>query len=656
MHAVSHSLAHRGPGASRARSRWQPYTALNPTCSTQHCSPLSYLHTPASSVLSVSPSTHISPVWNIDPTRKPAPIPFAAQPLQPQPNPVREAQKNKCVTRLVDQAVKSLCDIWHPENVPQEFRACPQDNAAATPACEKKIPSGEIPLMQLPLRNTQLPSPRSPSTQASPFCSPPLPHQTSSPGGCIQGDHLMPIRGFVHEVLRRSRTSTGVLQTALCYLEAVRSKVPGILQQENLKASQPEAFATESAERIILASALEQADADAESSRTCETESGISTMSGTSTATLVDVYMQEPLTAPPTELITNDADPVVPPPVAHTTSKKPSAPLPPLPPSPSPLLCPRRTFLACLILASKFMQDRSYSNKAWAKLAGLPAREIGRCERALGEALEWRLWVGKGPSTSSGALSSSLHRSVARCRSEIVATRNPTCFFPTPTTPAPLFTAQCPTARTCPRGTSNLRRAATMPSLEATPGDGFPCTDAGLAFFEHSDVAMEATLVAEPDMDDFAGAPTLSALAAPARQAALYAGDASSPSLSTPGLAYSPMSTTSSDDGDRAALAACRPSAPPTEAAGTKPFAGDFATWATGAAAYPGSRFAALEPFVVDPPARLPPPSEAVSNPVLLESSVSDLPELLGSFGHGHVGPAHFYPTSHNWSVSDFQH
>ncbi|KAF5313787.1 hypothetical protein D9619_013705 [Psilocybe cf. subviscida] len=54
---------------------------------------------------------------------------------------------------------------------------------------------------------------------------------------------------------------------------------------------------------------------------------------------------------------------------------------------PSPLLCPRRAFLASLILASKFFQDKCYSNRAWAKLSGLPAREIGRCERALGEAL-----------------------------------------------------------------------------------------------------------------------------------------------------------------------------------------------------------------------------------------------------------------------------
>ncbi|KAF9070129.1 hypothetical protein BDP27DRAFT_1177359, partial [Rhodocollybia butyracea] len=55
--------------------------------------------------------------------------------------------------------------------------------------------------------------------------------------------------------------------------------------------------------------------------------------------------------------------------------------------------CPRRAFLASLILASKFTQDKCYSNRAWAKLSGLPPREIGRCERALGDALDWRLWV-----------------------------------------------------------------------------------------------------------------------------------------------------------------------------------------------------------------------------------------------------------------------
>ncbi|KZV78973.1 hypothetical protein EXIGLDRAFT_782993, partial [Exidia glandulosa HHB12029] len=67
-----------------------------------------------------------------------------------------------------------------------------------------------------------------------------------------------------------------------------------------------------------------------------------------------------------------------------------------VPPLPSPLLCPRRTFLASILLASKFLQDRPYSNKAWGKVSGLRASEVGRCERALFASLDWRLWVGKG--------------------------------------------------------------------------------------------------------------------------------------------------------------------------------------------------------------------------------------------------------------------
>ncbi|KAI0697951.1 hypothetical protein C8T65DRAFT_582237, partial [Cerioporus squamosus] len=65
--------------------------------------------------------------------------------------------------------------------------------------------------------------------------------------------------------------------------------------------------------------------------------------------------------------------------------------------------CPRRTFIACLILASRFLLDQSCTNRPWAKLAGLEPREIGRCERAVGQALDWRLWVGKPVSTSADA-------------------------------------------------------------------------------------------------------------------------------------------------------------------------------------------------------------------------------------------------------------
>jgi len=59
---------------------------------------------------------------------------------------------------------------------------------------------------------------------------------------------------------------------------------------------------------------------------------------------------------------------------------------------PSPLLCPRRMFLAALMLAWKFVEDIFIPNREWAILADLPVWEVSRCERALGNALDWQLW------------------------------------------------------------------------------------------------------------------------------------------------------------------------------------------------------------------------------------------------------------------------
>ncbi|KAJ7920406.1 hypothetical protein B0H13DRAFT_1451107, partial [Mycena leptocephala] len=61
----------------------------------------------------------------------------------------------------------------------------------------------------------------------------------------------------------------------------------------------------------------------------------------------------------------------------------------------SPLLCPLRAFLAAVILANKFTNDMPYSNRAWAQLPGLSARELSRSELALCASLDWRLCVGK---------------------------------------------------------------------------------------------------------------------------------------------------------------------------------------------------------------------------------------------------------------------
>jgi PHO85 cyclin-5 len=544
----------------------------------------------------------------------------------------------------VDQAIKSLCDIWHPEDIPHVFRMAVEDlSSSSSAANDKAITPGEIPLMSLPLRNTQLPSPVSPDSQSIPFDSPPITLNASPSGGCIRTDNLLPIRGFVHEVLRRSRTSTGVLQTALCYLEAVRSKVPGILEKEQMRQAHPELFEEEDPSvRIVLGTTIGADNSQVGADPLC----ACLDMQQNAISDVVDTCPQEPLTAPPTEII---ADSEVafnnPPPLCCAASKIPAAPLAPLPPSPSPLLCPRRTFLACLILASKFMQDRSYSNKAWAKLAGLPPREIGRCERALGEALEWRLWVGKGSSVAG--TTSTAHRAVTRCRTDLVI-RTPTCAWPTPTAPVSMYASSAATLRAGGRSLSGLRRSATMPNIESNScNEELTCTQPEIRLLDTTaQPPIEATLVAEPDMDDFTAPghlPPFAAWAAPSVQASLYAGELLSPATSTPGLVYSPMSTSStvsSDDGDRTVNMPFRhtpshlSSSCEIDSVGSKAgIPADHSPWAM----FHGNRLAPIDP-TVNGPVHLPPLLEAVYNPILVERTVGNHPDFLGSYNRG--GPA----------------
>ena len=204
----------------------------------------------------------------------------------------------------------------------------------------------------------------------------------------VRGD-AAPLKTFVQEVLRRSRTSCSVLQTALCYIEALRLKVPELVHQE--RTGEGIRGEVDQGARVLfpddprLQEPPKEVDIDelidpvhfavSESHRSDDTPATVR-MSDDNSLGMPDVSTQCEV---------------------EKKLRTPSEDLPALPPLPSPLLCPRRAFLASLILASKFMQDKCYSNRAWAKLAGLPAREIGRCERALGEALGWRLWVGKMP-------------------------------------------------------------------------------------------------------------------------------------------------------------------------------------------------------------------------------------------------------------------
>ncbi|KAJ3284462.1 hypothetical protein HDU79_008103 [Rhizoclosmatium sp. JEL0117] len=57
-------------------------------------------------------------------------------------------------------------------------------------------------------------------------------------------------------------------------------------------------------------------------------------------------------------------------------------------------VCGRRMFLTALILASKYLQDRNYSNKAWSKISGLTVTEINANEFKFLGLIDYELFVG----------------------------------------------------------------------------------------------------------------------------------------------------------------------------------------------------------------------------------------------------------------------
>ncbi|KAH8689570.1 hypothetical protein BGW36DRAFT_271325, partial [Talaromyces proteolyticus] len=62
-------------------------------------------------------------------------------------------------------------------------------------------------------------------------------------------------------------------------------------------------------------------------------------------------------------------------------------------PCPRAMQCGRRMFLAALILASKYLQDRNYSARAWSKISGLKICEINQNEMMFLQAVNWKLHV-----------------------------------------------------------------------------------------------------------------------------------------------------------------------------------------------------------------------------------------------------------------------
>ena len=460
MHSATQIISQRGTPAARTKPRWQPYSSIPSSASLAARSPPSaYLNTPTS--VPTPPPTTVTSFSDLNRLRSVASSSGSTVfhiPTQTPKDLQRESSKNKFAAGLVgrsisliwlesrqrnlhlfyflDQAVKTLSEVWRPQDIPIVFLP-----PAATPTLSATAAIKSLSEQQsLGFGTGQLSSPISTSISSTSQISTPTstPINTAS-ASLVSGngsDQILPIRSFVHEVLRRSRTSGIVLQTALCYLEAIRPQVPNLLHEERIGIRayyEPES-------RILPATEAELAQ---------EAELNMLEISGESKGN--DDGMNTVRIANSVDDF--DSESKSPEQLAFSTSAS----------LPSPLLCPRRTFLASIILASKFSQDKCYSNRAWAKLSGLPPREIGRCERALGQALEWRLWVGKTLLSSQTPTSCSTPpplRQIARSQSEgsiLIHSSTQVQFLNPENIPGP---ADIPMSGSHGRG---LRKSATLP-------------------------------------------------------------------------------------------------------------------------------------------------------------------------------------------------
>lgn len=179
----------------------------------------------------------------------------------------------------------------------------------------------------------------------------PITRQCQCPVGAPLAGGL-PLDVFVRETLRRSRTSCSTLQAALLYCKRIGGEV--VRQRAVLQGLVLDADDVAYLERVAYPR-LQDGRAPSQFPSLCDDGVGL-------TANQVDLEQ-----------------------IAK-----------------GPLLCSRRAFLASVVVSSKFLQDRTYSNRAWSKISGLHVRELGLVERSLLNALsfdfaisetEWMSWT-----------------------------------------------------------------------------------------------------------------------------------------------------------------------------------------------------------------------------------------------------------------------
>lgn len=164
----------------------------------------------------------------------------------------------------------------------------------------------------------------------------------------------LPLVLFVREILRRSRTSCLTLQAALLYCARCKESLNEMID----KATNP------------LSSAGEM----------CWLPN-----TGTFTSSPPSLNLNSQPSLPSVPAQSNGLCPE-----SGSTCKRQSAASVR---SASPLLCGRRMFLAAIVVASKFLQDRTYSNRTWSKISGLGTIEIDQLERVFLRTIRYDLVV-----------------------------------------------------------------------------------------------------------------------------------------------------------------------------------------------------------------------------------------------------------------------
>jgi hypothetical protein len=209
------------------------------------------------------------------------------------------------------------------------------------------------------------------------------PPQTSTPTSIAIAHHTAKpnhMRWFVERLLERTRPPRAVCQLAVAYLVSVSDAVQGELRaaaETRLRhASQQQHH-----HRPLLALPMPANGGGG----------GAPLPYSLSAPRTPDNQLPPPYSASPAPALafTPLSAPIGMPPVHLSPTSAPSAC------ASSALLDPRRVLLAAMVLAHKFHLDKTWTNKAWAKVSGLEAREVGRCERTVAIALGHRLWAGR---------------------------------------------------------------------------------------------------------------------------------------------------------------------------------------------------------------------------------------------------------------------